>query len=107
MSSIGSINKPSHGFLVAAIQMPVPIINSRADIDRQVHEIVRTLHATKAGYPGAELIIFPEYSTQGLNTSKWLTDEFLCDIPGKETDAFAKACKTTLLSLSIRKGKSV
>ena len=80
MSSIGSINKPSNGFLVAAIQMPVPIINSRADIDNQVKEIVRTLHATKAGYPGAELIIFPEYSTQGLNTSKWLTEEFLCDI---------------------------
>ena len=59
MGSIGSINKPSKGFLVAAIQMPVPIINSRADIDKQVKEIVRTLHATKAGYPGAELIIFP------------------------------------------------
>ena len=55
MGSIGSINKPSKGFLVAAIQMPVPIINSRADIDKQVKEIVRTLHATKAGYPGAEL----------------------------------------------------
>ena len=54
MGSIGSINKPSKGFLVAAIQMPVPIINSRADIDKQVKEIVRTLHATKAGYPGAE-----------------------------------------------------
>ena len=93
MGSIGSINKPSKGFLVAAIQMPVPIINSRADIDKQVKEIVRTLHATKAGYPGAELIIFPEYSTQGLNTSKWLTEEFLCDIPGAETEAFAKACK--------------
>lgn len=93
MGSIGSINKPSKGFLVAAIQMPVPIINSRADIDKQVKEIVRTLHATKAGYPGAELIIFPEYSPQGLNTSKWLTEEFLCDIPGAETEAFAKACK--------------
>ena len=93
MGSIGSMNKPSKGFLVAAVQMPVPIVNSRKDIDNQVKEIVRTLHATKAGYPGAELIVFPEYSTQGLNTSKWLTEEFLCDIPGKETDAFAKACK--------------
>ncbi|MFR8903752.1 MAG: hypothetical protein ACLVHS_07905 [Blautia wexlerae] len=71
----------SKGFLVATIQMPVPIINSRADIDKQVKEIVRTLHATKAGYPGAELIIFPEYSTQGLNTSKWLTEEFCVIFP--------------------------
>lgn len=93
MSSIGSMNKPTDGLLVAAVQMPVPIVNSRKDIDEQVKAIVRTLHSTKAGYPGAELIVFPEYSTQGLNTSKWLTDEFLCDIPGPETDAFAKACK--------------
>ena len=42
-----------------------------------------------------ELIVIPEYSTQGLNTAKWTTDEFLCDIPGPETDAFAKACKET------------
>ena len=47
MGSIGSMNKPSKGFLVAAVQMPVPIVNSRKDIDNQVKEIVRTLHATK------------------------------------------------------------
>lgn len=93
MGSIGSMNKPGNGFLAAAVQFPAPIVNSRADIDRQVQEIVRTLYATKAGYPGCELIIFPEYSTQGLNTSKWLTDEFLCDIPGKETEIFGQACR--------------
>jgi formamidase len=93
MGSIGSIGKPTKGFLVAAIQFPVPIVNCRADIDRNIKDIIRCLHATKAGYPGVELIIFPEYSTQGLNTSKWLTEEFLCDIPGPETDAYAQACK--------------
>ncbi len=93
MGSIGSMSKPKLGFLVAAIQFPAPVVNSREDIDRQVASIVRTVHATKAGYPGVELIVFPEYSTQGLNTSKWLTDEFLCDIPGPETEAFSKACQ--------------
>jgi formamidase len=93
MGSIGSMSKPKLGFLVAAVQFPAPVVNSREDIDRQVASIVRTVHATKAGYPGVELIVFPEYSTQGLNTSKWLTDEFLCDIPGPETDAFSKACQ--------------
>jgi formamidase len=33
------------------------------------------------------------YSTQGLNTNKWLTEEFLCDVPGPETEAYAKACQ--------------
>lgn len=93
MGSIGSMSKPAMGFLAAAIQFPAPIVNSRADIDKQVEKIITCLKNTKAGYPGVELIVFPEYSTQGLNTKKWLTDEFLCDIPGKETEAFGKACK--------------
>lgn len=93
MGSIGSTSKPDDGFLVAMIQYPAPVVNSRADIDKQVETIIKTLHNTKAGYPGMELIVFPEYSTQGLNTAKWLTEEFLCDVPGPETDAYAAACK--------------
>ncbi|GAA9133838.1 hypothetical protein BTM343_15200 [Helicobacter pylori] len=93
MGSIGSMGKPIEGFLVVAIQFPVPIVNSRKDIDHNIESIIRTLHATKAGYPGVELIIFPEYSTQGLNTAKWLSEEFLLDVPGKETELYAKACK--------------
>lgn len=34
-----------------------------------------------------------EYSTQGLNTAKWLSEEFLLDVPGKETELYAKVCK--------------
>lgn len=93
MGSIGSNTKPIIGFLLALVQLPAPVVESKADIDRQVNEIVRTIHSIKAGYPGVELIVFPEYSTQGLNTKKWLTEEFILDIPGKETDAFCKACK--------------
>lgn len=51
MGSIGSMSKPKTGFLTAAIQFPAPVVNSREDIDRQVESIVRTLKATKAGYP--------------------------------------------------------
>lgn len=93
MGTIGSNTKPKLGFLLAMVQLPAPIVESRADIDRQVNLIVKTIHSIKAGYPGVELIVFPEYSTQGLNTKKWLTEEFLVDVPGKETEIFAKACK--------------
>lgn len=70
MSSIGSMNKPTNGLLVGAVQMPVPIVNSRADIDKQLEELVRVTHSMKAGYPGIELVVFPEYSLQGLNCSR-------------------------------------
>ena len=87
------MSKPINGFLLAAIQYPVPIVNNKEDINKQLKSIIRTIYSTKSGYPGVELIIFPEYSLQGLNTKKWLTEEFLCDIPGKETQEFSKACK--------------
>lgn len=93
MGSSGSINKPIDGFLAGAIQMQVPVINTGKDIEKQLEKIIDTVYSMKAGYPGIELVIFPEYSLQGLNTKKWTTDEFLCEIPGKETDAMAQACK--------------
>ena len=93
MGSIGSMSKPTEGFLTALIQYPVPVVDSRSDIDKQIEQIVKMIHSTKAGYPGVELIVFPEYSTQGLNTKKWTTDEFLCSVPGPETDIFGEACR--------------
>ncbi|GER67938.1 formamidase [Weizmannia acidilactici] len=93
MGSIGSMTKPTEGFLAALIQYPVPVVDSRSNIDKQIQQIVKMIHSTKAGYPGVELIVFPEYSTQGLNTKKWTTDEFLCSVPGPETDIFGEACR--------------
>lgn len=93
MGSIGSMTHPDEGFLAALIQFPVPVVSSRADIDENISEIVRTVKSTKAGYPGLDLIVFPEYSSQGLNTQKWTTDEFLVDVPGPESERFGSACR--------------
>lgn len=97
MGSIGSMTKPIEGFLAGAIQMQVPVVNGREDVDKQLDKIVNTVYTMKAGYPGLELIVFPEYSLQGLNTKIWTNDDMLCDIPGKETEAMAKACKDNQL----------
>ncbi|MDG0963121.1 formamidase, partial [Bacillus paranthracis] len=59
MGSSGSMVKPISGFLAALIQYPVPVVESRADIDKQIKQIIKTIHSTKAGYPGLELIVFP------------------------------------------------
>ena len=57
MGSVGSVSRPTQGLLAGLIQYPVPVVNSRADIDKQVEQIVKALHATKAGYPGMDLIV--------------------------------------------------
>lgn len=84
MGSSGSMVKPISGFLTALIQYPVPVVESRADIDKQIQQIIKTIHSTKSGYPGLELIVFPEYSTQGLNTKKWTTEEFYVQCLGQK-----------------------
>lgn len=44
-------------------------------------------------YPDLDLIVFPEYSTQGLNTAIWTYDEMLLTIDSPEVGRFKEACK--------------
>ncbi|GHS52448.1 hypothetical protein VN1169_07940 [Helicobacter pylori] len=49
MGSIGSMGKPIEGFLVAAIQFPVPIVNSRKDIDHNLKALSEPCMRLKRG----------------------------------------------------------
>ena len=51
------------------------------------------MEGVKVGHPGIDLIIFPEYSTEGI---LYDTDECMdlsAVIPGEETEIFTEACK--------------
>lgn len=56
-------------------------------------QICKAVATTKAGYPDLDLVMFPEYSTQGLNTAIWTYDEMLLRIDSPEIDRFRKACR--------------
>lgn len=93
MSSTGSISVSPDGLLMALVQYRVPIVESPEDVQKNVDEICRRVASTKAGYPDLDLIVFPEYSTSGLNTAIWSYDEFLIAVDSPEVDQFRKACK--------------
>ena len=93
MASTGSVSSWEESLLVAMIQYPVPVIKGPADIQTQVDQICKAVASTKAGYPEADLIVMPEYSTQGLNTAIWTYDEMLLRIDSPEIDRFKQACK--------------
>ena len=93
MGSTGSVSSWEESLLVAAIQYPVPVVTGPADIKVNVEKICKAVANTKAGYPGLDLIVFPEYSTQGLNTSIWSYDEMLLTLDSPEVGCFKEACK--------------
>ncbi|MEM9008896.1 MAG: formamidase, partial [Cyanobacteria bacterium P01_F01_bin.86] len=92
MGSTGSVSSWSESLLVAMIQYPVPVITGPQDIQTQVKQICKAVDNTKAGYPGLDLIVMPEYSTQGLNTKIWTYDEMLLTVDSPEIDQFRAAC---------------
>ena len=87
------VNSLGEPLFVAAIQYPVPLITSPDDIQVNVDKICRAVDNTKIKYPGLDLIVFPEYSTQGLNTKIWLYDEMLLTMDGAEVAKYKSACK--------------
>ena len=92
MASTGSVSAWEEALLVAMIQYPVPAISGPEDIQTQVDQICKAVASTKAGYPDLDLIVMPEYSTQGLNTSIWSYDEMLLTIDSPEVGQFKQAC---------------
>ena len=93
MGSTGSVSSWEEALLVAAIQYPVLVVSGPEDIQVNVDRICKAVAATKAGYPGLDLIVFPEYSTQGLNTSIWSYDEMLLSLDSPQVSQYRQACK--------------
>ncbi|MGD9764470.1 MAG: nitrilase-related carbon-nitrogen hydrolase [Candidatus Binatia bacterium] len=76
---------------VAVVNYPAPVLETRAAVLENCRNLAHYIGAAKRGYPGLDLIAFPEYSTQGFHPDRWR--ELTADCPGPETDIFAEACR--------------
>jgi len=70
-----------------------PRLGGKDKIMENCQGIADYIKGMKASHPGLDLIIFPEYSTEGVLYDKKEMMEFSTTVPGPETDIFAQACK--------------
>lgn len=87
---VGTISSSADTIGVAVVNYRVPIVESRDEVIENCHKIAATIKGLKLGYPGLDLVIFPEYSTQGFHPTKWA--DLTTTLDGQEVDIFKKAC---------------
>ncbi|GAB4816746.1 hypothetical protein N2152v2_003792 [Parachlorella kessleri] len=87
---VGTISSSPDTVGVCVVNYAVPICETQEDVYKNCERLCKTVDGLKRGYPGLDLVIFPEYSTQGLHPTKWR--DFTTTLDGKEVQMFKDAC---------------
>jgi formamidase len=78
--------------VLGLVQQQVPIVTEPQHLKTTAEKIAGMVTAAKAGLPTLDLLVFPEYSLNGLNPKSWTHDELLCDVNGPEVAMLRGAC---------------
>ena len=78
----GDISSSSSNVGVAVHQTSAPSPSSKEEVLEQCENIANKIKGIKTGAPGVDLVIFPEYSTQGITYDEDLMMELSTEVPG-------------------------
>jgi formamidase len=90
MSGLGGLNKSSNGLVVGLVQLQLPVVETPDQLAAQTRRICEMVGKARRNNPATDLVVFPEYSLQGLSMS--IADDLMVDLRGPEVAAMKTAC---------------
>ena len=88
-SGLGGLNKSPHGVVIGLAQLALPDPHSREALWQQTQSVVAMVGKARRSMPTMDLIVFPEYSLQGLSMDT--SPEVMCSLDGPEGAALRAA----------------